>query len=249
MILIGTAHIDTKGPRRLEDLLAELKPGRITIEMSAGLSLEDIESRILDMRKEYCRIVRSVSIPPALQHFYLGFLSISGYDALVPIQYAQKEGVEVFPVDHPIVAKYRDQYSQRGGDELEANLKVVEQKARDDPSQYAHLEKVDPNKVFSYLVDLYYTDPEKAEEVFDMSQDWSPNTEVTEEWVEKVNETSFAEQRERFMAEEIRMLYPDVHIGGMAHIYDDYGLCVTPLYARLKDIVSRRIKLCEARLP
>lgn len=58
----------------------------------------------------------------------------------------------------------------------------------------------------------------------------------------------FEEAREQFMTDQISRIKPDMHIGGVAHMFAGFSdaLPVTPLYQRLGALVAKRIRLCEA---
>ena len=58
----------------------------------------------------------------------------------------------------------------------------------------------------------------------------------------------FKEEREQEMTDGILKFQPDMHIGGIQHAFEEYAesLPVDPLYERLGNLVSRRIRLCEA---
>ena len=55
-------------------------------------------------------------------------------------------------------------------------------------------------------------------------------------------------KREKFMADKILRIKPDMFIVGLSHVFDEYldGSPVKPLHKRLGKLVTERIRLCDA---
>ena len=99
-------------------------------------------------------------------------------------------------------------------------------------------------KAYALAMDMVYEDLSILDEIY---------VRMTEEGREKmehaysqVTDEEFQEERERFMTKEIIRANPDIHIGGLEHVFGDgKGLISNPLYNRIKDRSVTRKKLIE----
>lgn len=242
MKLVGTYHWDIAGTARLEYLLARMKPRKVTVEWPVNTTLDDIENRIRMAREERIEAVESLTdIPDNVKRLFLDLFSNSGYDILVPIQYARAHGGDVFPVDHPRLLHDIDKDpSNYSGfiQSLKAGLGEV-------PPEVAQIPYNLLKQSWSKELDRAYTDPNMFREIDQFS---SQRGLSLVKGLEFLNEPLFEEEREQWMADEIQRLNPDVHIAGIAHIAEGYfeQPSFQPLYQRLGNSISQRIRLVEA---
>ncbi len=237
MIGIGTVHWDLAGKERLERVLAEIKPTRITIEFPATWSIEETESRIIHTRAKTTEAISSlVDIPYLAKALLMDIFWNNGYEALTSINYARQEGAEIYTVDHPLVT--RDWVRQDDIDgfkkSLQETLEMIPTIPKMDYIQF----RMKAIRAF----DRVYTQPE----IFQEMNRYFPSTIIlpAETWfLDPTREN----EREEFMEREIRRWNPDLHIGGVAHLFEGYfgSPEVIPLYVRLADIMTKRIRLSE----
>lgn len=231
MNLIGTIHFDFEGPKRLEVLLAKLKPKSISIEYpTTNESLEDIEQRIINARAKYKRVLKQLSIPEVLQRFFTEFFSILAYEAVLPIQYSKARGIKVYPVDHPSMLG-KPFTEEAILEDMRSGLGFIPPQIND--FKYDHL-----RKQFVQGMDKGYYDSNVFHEIDKIFPPTQPAF---------IYEPRIAEMREQYMAEQILKINPDLHIGGLDHIFREQSdLPVKTLTERLGDKVSEKIRLCEA---
>lgn len=236
MILVGTVHIDLEGPKRLENLLFRIKPSLVSLECPKGMTEEEIRDLIMRDRREVRSIVEQSNLPAIFRQLMLEYSDIRGYDIIAPLDYCKKTGSEAIFVDHPSIFVG---YSCDGLKEL------LEEQGKGIPEKTTKI----PYDVFRKSVvaqwDRAYYDPQIFYEITKNLPQKSQ--EIITLGTEHLSKEGFEEEREQFMTEEVSASRPNLHIGGMAHIFEgfDLGVSVKPLYARLKDSVEERIRLCE----
>lgn len=237
MIGIETIHWDLAGKERLEQVLAVIKPTRITIEFPATWSIEETESRIIHTRAKTTEAISSlVDIPELAKALLLDIFGNNGYEALTSINYARQVGAEIYTIDHPLVTG-----DLVGPDDIDGFKKSLQEALRMIPA-IPKMDYLQFRNGAIHSFDRAYTQPE----VFQEMSRYFPST-ITlpaETWF--LNSTR-ENEREEFMETEIRRRNPDLHIGGVAHFFEGYfeGSEVIPLYVRLSDIITRKIRLCE----
>ena len=225
MILVGTSHIDLQGPERLEHLLEQIQPKIITVEISANLSLDDVADQIIEGRATQIQRLKATDMYESYKRLLTEIYSIRAFDALVPIQYARANGVEIYPVDFPS-QESKAKIFRNEDKELLAILTSI----------YGHRLPYDQyRKAFIDWHERMFYSPEVARDLARLFN------------IRGTVEDKPAEEREQFMAERILEKNPDVHLGGLAHVIDEPPIPfpVTPLYLRLGDRVSQRIRLNE----
>lgn len=225
MILIGCSHIDLQGPERLEKLLGKIRPKIITVEISANLSLDDVADQIIEGRATQIQRLKATNMRESYKLLLTEIYSIRAFDALVPIQYARTNGVEIYPVDFPSL----EPEAKIFGNEDERLLAILTS------LPYSSLYDQFRNVYISWHERMFYS-PEVARDLARLFN------------IRETVEDKPAEEREQFMAEQILEKNPDMHLGGSAHLIDEqpFPFPVTPLYVRLGDRVSQRIRLNEA---
>ncbi|MBI2970805.1 MAG: hypothetical protein HYY37_00120 [Candidatus Aenigmarchaeota archaeon] len=246
MKLIGTIHRDFEGPRRLQYVLERLQPQRMTVEAPSNFSPADARNFFLQYRANRLPVVQSTDMPQTLREFYTELCWVGGYEALVPIAYAENAGREVFMVDSP-----------RPG-LLDFDEKGFRKELEDEIAKFAHWNEMSYDTVrsrYDALIDTSYHTPlvllgglipavryamaQRSRAALDRLR-----TSITGgRWKRK--ETVMEVEREQYMADEIRRVNPDVHIGGLAHVFGVLDSPVARLYSLLGDLVDERIRLCD----
>ncbi|GEM_PF-5165489 len=240
MKLVGTIHCDLEGTRRLELLLSKLKPQRITIEWPADKSVEEIETAIINSRQLKIEVARNLTdVPNIVKGLLVDLFANIGYDVLVPIQYAKANGLEIFPVDHPMPTL---DVSPNDGSSFISALKAG---LGNLPPEIERVSYQSFREVFVREFDRAYFDPTVFHRLDEYLAERNGVSDRSELANLKISE--FEEKREDFMTRRILDLKPDLHIGGIAHIFEGYFDRDTfrPLYKRLEDAVSTKIRLCE----
>jgi len=240
MILIGTIHQDIEGTKRLENLLNKIKPKIITIEWPTGKSLEEIEKEILDYRSKNIQILEGSEMPRSIKKFFIEFVSNSNYETLVPIQYTKKTGAKVYLVDHPKILS--------AGDSKKVYLAEVLLK----DSHYKEYKKTynEIKKHYTESISKLYLEHKHVKDLGKKVAKDMTNKEkmkfVESKQTKMLLDVNFEEEREEFVSKEILRINPDVHISGMSHVFKKRSLDIKPLFKRLGNKVSERIKLCDA---
>ena len=221
MILIGTSHIDIQGPERLEHLLKQIQPKIIIVEVPVNFSLDDIAKQIIEGRATQIQRVQATNTHEPYKQLMSNIYAVRGYDALVPIEYARKTGAEVYPVD------------------IQSNRDIIIN---------------EDEQLLSILTMIYGSHRLPYEQLRKVFIDWHErmfySPDALKKWALSFGfkvkvENGPEEKREQTMAKQTLEKNPDVHIGGLTHIFGDSTLPTTPLYLRLGDIVSQRLRLSE----
>ena len=255
MKLVGTIHVDLEGPRRLEHLLQLHKPGVVTVECPRNLSIDETVNLFLARRAVSAEVLESTEMPAFLRDYYKEYFSILGYEIVVAAEYAREEGAQIYPVDHPDIAKLMS--FEVGKEALIKELKEVADAALLQLAQ----SQIDASKI-TYAqarpgivkqIDMTYFDPDLFKKLvgsMDITRKQTENMliRLSEQQRRIFSDPAFGEEREQSMANAVLERNPDMNIGGVAHILEGptEALNVVPLYARLGNKVTERIRLCDA---
>ena len=234
MILIGTLPFDIEGTKRLEHILEVLQPKRITVQWPSSQSVDEIKSDILDERGFMMDTIASwgmegkfygVDIFPGIEKLYLDIVGQRYFEVAVPLEYAKRRGIEVFPVDHP------DFRREHVADFMDGVRKeILSFSVRTLLRPYEDLRTTRMSRF-----DGLYTSPS-------LFQQWRAQLGERQQSISP-------EEREQYMTKEISRRNPGVHIGGMVHVFQGFSdvLGVIPLYQRLgQERVHLKMSLYEA---
>ena len=219
MILIGTVHTDLDGPKRLERILEKYKPRVITIETPNNISLNDFiyyEKRRINQCKDY---VKNLELSENKRKLLLEILDNVHYESTILRDYAQLNSSEIYPVD------IDESQLQEPMDESMMKFGLISMLLRSingsDLDTFEILRKRYITSMANYYDSFY-----KEISTYHYSNPISDNNLQAE-----IIEDNF---REQFMADKISRIKPDMHIGGFAHIFDEYlrGYDVISLYKR-----------------
>ena len=245
MILIGTIHQDLEGPSRLESLIGRLQPKVLTIEAPANLAIDQLAETLRVRRQLFERLSLSLKAPNFYKELVGETYKITGYDILVPIDYARRQGIEVHAVDHPALAEL----IEKPVDEkaiVDMHNSYSAQLVKQMRKQHVPVNKLTYAMIRPVIIqqtDRAYYDPH----VFDNLS--VPYTlQALDQLNRLFNDHQLSEEREQHLTEHILALRSDVHVAGLAHVSEEYKgvLTVEPLYQRLGEQVSQRIRLCDA---
>lgn len=235
MIFVGTVHVDIDGSKRLRHLLEAYRPRCITVEYPADESIADIERKIREQQERGVRLMKRIRAPENMRGVYTEIAAQAGYDTLVPILYAKENGLEVYPVDHPGIRKGLQLADDEGVIEM-FSINPEDMPPNVDKPPYETF-----REVFGRNMDSCY---DTLPEINDSDIRSSPENIA---WLDHLNNPAFEETREQYMADAIRKRHSYFHVGGLAHMKDDSELIsVVPLHRRLDDIITARIRLCDA---
>ncbi len=231
MIAVGTIHLDIKGPKRLRNLLERYKPIKISIEYPKRQSINEAEQRLLNLQRIRETQAKNSDLPDNLKQIAIELAKAIGYEIIIPIQYHKEKCIEIYFVDHidrPVICEEKDfaeKFRIGLGDIVEKLKKVPHKELR---------------KYYVQMIDKCYHNPN----LFNKLMEDLPEEEV--KFPEKLTEEEFQEQREQFMADELFRIQPDLHIGGLEHIFREGDFLLVPsLYQRLGNAITKRMKLCE----
>lgn len=118
-ILIGTNHIDPRGPQRLEKLLEHLEPEILTVESS------DERVEAYEKQKEK---IRSAAVQVGKQLIEEWFTTFSPpYEVYIPGDYSKKHNIPLHKIDTPYLLPIEKKRRERG---LEAWSSTTEESVR-----------------------------------------------------------------------------------------------------------------------
>ena len=232
MLLIGTVHIDIEGPKRLEHFLNKYAPRKITVEVPKGRSVSEIEYMTLRERENRVKQVQQAGLPPQVQTLLEEIEQATGYEAIVAIQYAKRTGAELYFVDIPKIFDIAESNKKITFDESMKHVKNITY----EQFREAYVKAIDSGYFDPLaLAQILQNVPEEILEA--PAKDYAP-----------ILEDKFWDEREQFMADEIARIQPDIHISGLAHIFEEFSLKpgMKSLYQRLAKYSPERVKLCEA---
>jgi hypothetical protein len=236
MILLGTIHFDLQGPARLEKFLYKTSPNSISIEFPRDTSIDRFIEDFDESKKYMSKQIENSNIHDILKQFMYKAIECLGYEVTVPVAYAKKHKIDLFPVDHP----------QR---EISTNgdlTKLINYYDSDAVSNKINSLNIIYNQFLqerNAYIDRAYYESEIIRELISYFPEFTVD-ELVKAWPK---DPAFPENRERFLADEIKLKQPELNIGGMVHVfpYDKDIQFVTPLYKRLGDISLEKKRLCE----
>ena len=237
MILIGTIHSDLEGPKRLEYLLNKFNPKIITIEFPDNFTIEEAEKFISNGKNQSRKEIKGFGLPENSKRLNYEGVDIISYECIVPIEYSKKSNSNIYFVDHPDISSITKKKTEPSKTKIN-KLKELYGLVKDFSYE-------DLRRIIVENFDKAYND----KDILKMILKYNPLS--GEEFFEKeFFEKEFQEKREQYMANKIIKIHPDkndIHVGGMGHIFGDYDFIeVKLLYERLGNLVTKRIRLCDA---
>ena len=244
MIGVGTIHFDIEGPTRLKHLLDTFQPKTITIEAPYTVSLDELADHICKLRVARLALLKTTDIPTVIKDYIHDLITIMGYDLVVPINYARKNSALIYGIDHPNIIPAGEISSIPDQEPFFKELKDVFEISLSSLSiDFSKIRYKDLKLVFVEQMDRGYINPKIWDKI---QQLLKPLTQQRlEASLGYMREKEFAEDREQTMTAQIQKRNPDVHIGGLDHLFD-FNHVVIPLYQLLGDLVTQRIRLCDA---
>lgn len=231
MYLVGTAHIDPKGPERLTKLLNYLKPKSVSLEWvmrngSVNPSYDELLKE-LNFLKSFQERQKKLTMESKLPQFYKEFIIWLGsfycYEFSVPVNLKKDLEFNLYCVDHPMrLSKIYQEYQIPKS--WIHSAKENEQKLKGISLETAKQE-------LQRLIDKAYYDPLILREI-------DKSTGLTVESVFPGKE----DIRESYIANNLKKLNPDVHIGGLLHTKENLsdeltkGMSKVSLAKRLKEL-------------
>ncbi len=244
-ILIGTIHGDLciKGYYQLDQALSLYKPKSISLEFPEGT---DLAGRVHDVQKKIDEDIDQLS-EIALRPWVriLAFESICSqfYEGRAAYDYAQREGIPLHCVDHPSLV-CPDLSLFPSLEKVIRNIEAI------DPNIQSVIQSLPVEEVlkrFMVFGSTFYENPE-------LLKQWFAHLPVEVQKEFMISSSVDMDTREGYMAERILALEPELHIGGIAHMSEEFSAAflpgVVPLYRRLGSLVTERYPLafaCERR--
>ncbi len=235
--LVGTLHNDLQGIYRAKCLLEKYKPRKITVECPSNYTIEEMVG-LSKLMQEHAAKIAFLDIPEFAKKFSIEGYRNKYYEIITPIQYlSENEDAELSFVDAPDSKKCLHQ--EVSDKEIESIFKQIDQKIIQDLTNMP-LDKL-TNKI-TKLIDNAYYDLELLKQICSLFP-----VSYTDE---ALSIPELAEEREEYMFQKISEIMPDIHIGGLAHVFESHSpaiLTKKPLYGRLKDegIAFERMRLCD----
>lgn len=226
--LIGTVHHDTRSAAPLAALLAQLQPGRLTVEIAPEVVLYRQTHGVLLLRKLGMiveRLAGSAALAPTLAE-HPGIKTIRTllglpYEFRVACSYARQRGIEVQAIDQ--------------ADSSLDKLRPVEERL----ISLRHLKKI---------VSSPKAAPADNAHRYELARQLlaSPDDKLRSAFLHGCRGEEGIGPRDRHLAEKIRSLAQGrpghlVHIGGWVHLLDDPA--GETLYSLLADLQPRRLLL------
>lgn len=244
LLLVGTVHNDKEGSERLMKVLKFYKPKKITVECSSSVTIDTYES---EKTKSIERVLEEVK-DWASSYSINKLKNTSYYEAEVCIEYARENNCELHFIDEE--------------KELISSDLVLTLFCAESVRRYIKESKlfVDVEKTF---YEHYYENKrdrkkknfnyeKMIEEIDECSLQKFMNEYYGEELLikmKKLAEETYGRNsgRDKIMEERILELQPDIHVGGVAHIFNT-GILKKPLYKRLeiRGFKFERMRLIEA---
>ena len=227
--LIGTVHHDPRSAAPLADLLAQLQPDRLTVEIAPEVVLYRQTHGVLLLRKLGMIVERltgapTVAPPLAEHHGIKTIRTLLGlpYEFRVARSYARQRGIEVQAIDR--------------SDSSLAKLRPVEEHL----ISLRHLKKI--------ISSPKAAPADNPARRYELARQLlaSPDDKLRSAFLHGCRGEEGIGPRDRHLAEKIRSLgknHPGhlVHIGGWVHLLDDPA--GETLYSLLADLQPRRILL------
>jgi hypothetical protein len=226
IFLIGTSHIDIKGPQRINKILEEEKPDIVTVEFP----MEDLENA--EKLKEYIKkslllikySARKIPFTPFTQAEIIKFnkdtlikyFSILNYELFTAKEYCDKNKIQLLCIDSK-------EYSDKVCGEISKNFKE---------KTLLHFNRINPR-----MLELSI---KHFQEISDNSYSWKKPEKIPKE-----DKTMLLERNKHMIKEILKIKNKKIiHISGAAHIFEN-----SPnMYEMLKQINKKvkRIKLIDA---
>ena len=228
LTLIGTVHHDPRCAAPLAELLAQLQPARLTVEISPNVVAYRQTHGVLLLRKLGMIVERLLgqSASPVFIVDHPGIVAIRNllglpYEFRVACTYARKRGIEVQAIDESEVSLLK----LRQVEERLISLQHLKRIAASPP-------EVPPDNAHRYAL---------ARQLLT-----SPDARLRSAFLQGCRGEEGIGPRDRHLAAKIRSLAQDqpghlVHIGGWVHLLDDPG--GETLYSLLSDLHPRRLLL------
>lgn len=223
LYLVGTHHLDFKGPERLEKFLGFVRPDTIGLEPM----VENYHRRIQDhdqikSQKLLLRFMLKDQYGSEATENIVKYLDVLGYELWVPTKFSgENSGVTLVHCDEyreeDMKAITQEVFEDRVNEAQEVTTDYIDEIAKSD---FAELQR---------KIDASYQDNSVAELQKDPA---SFKTSILDR-----DEKSEQKIRQAFSGTNYIMVY----IGGTMHFFGDYG----NLYERLKDLNPTRIRLPE----
>lgn len=244
--LIGTLHstFDMNGPRRLQRILSVLQPRSISIEVPEGILVEQVLMEMDKRIRAEKEVLKRTNAEPWLRQLACAVYDVLCYEFVGAHRYATTASIPMYCVDHPLARKI-DEYETNvphAQDVIEIIL--VASLSPEAQKELATMQIEQMLDVHARGSRILYQDP-KTLDAFIESLPESQRKQMYIEFDISGNE------RELYMEDQIRRLQPEVHIGGMAHIYEEFAYLglpegTVPLCRRIRDITTARYRLSDA---
>jgi hypothetical protein len=238
MILIETYHWDIEGSKRLEYLLDKYSPKTMCIEFPENLSLKEFEKQKKIVVDKRTLEINKTDLPLNFKKILAETINSSGYELFVAVEYSKRTKAKLSFIEHPSL--YSELKSGFEGEEDNFLKAILSELTQEDIEKAEAMSYEKYRKKFIAASDeLFYKNA-----IFTIENIPS----YTQEANDKFKAIALTEKREQFMAEKLIRINPDIHIGGRLHLSEELRKYhpVTPLYQRFGDLVTKKIRLCDA---
>lgn len=252
MYLVGTIHYDIKGAERLEKLLRYLKPKSVGIEwcVESGSLAPEYDELLADVQLFEDVISRgkeklsSLDLPENFKESLGTVLDSSGYELKVTAKLIDELDYRIYCVDYPPLREEKlkeirveDLLVVFTDEELETIKKLSKQEILDG---------------WIKLCDRAYSDPLAFSVVAKALKGREIN--LPEEYLQKL--MTVKDEREKYIADSVEQLKPDVQICGLSHTYLElpYALTEKPFISektlanRISHLNPQTLRLIEAEI-
>ena len=224
--------MDIKGPERLERVLRQYRPSSISVEFPRDIALEVAREKYVELREQRLAELEEARIDERLKLIPRKAIRAIGYEVLVPYEYCRCEDAELYFVDVGGWEIPRE-------DTFVANMLAG---VMQNEKRILQMDEEELLREYVRVIDAVYEDIEAYREIHQNI----PNEQVSVEPIDKLFFEEKQEEREKAIADELVRVRPEMHVGGIAHMYPEYGMFeIKTLYDRVKDLVEERKKLCD----
>jgi hypothetical protein len=223
LYLVGTHHLDLKGPERLEKFLGFVRPDTIGLEST----VENYHRRIQDHnqlkgQKLLLRLMLKDQYGPEAAENVVKYLDMLGYELWVPSKFStENAGVRLVHCDEyrkeDIQAMTQEVFGDSVNKAQEVTIDFIEDIAKMDFADYQR--RVDTSYQDNFVAELKNDPASFKTLILDRDERAEP----------KIRQAFFGSN------------YTMVYVGGTMHFFGDYD----NLYDRLKDLNPTRIRLQE----
>lgn len=231
--LVGTVHVDLNGVYRTKRILDKYRPENITIEWPSNYDI-DTAMNVSKMIQNYPEQVSISKIPDFMKQYLIKFYENMYFELKVPLQYMNEtDGVEVHFVDTPRNFTLKEKLDFTSMDDK--TIQAYERMPNDSMD------------IIMNTMDEAYFDYERLKKIS------SPfDAQLDDEYRKILTEPTFIEKREEFMFQQISEIMPDIHFGGIWHVFGFNSAPPNeskPLYKRLIEngIAFEPVRLCDVR--